>query len=235
MEATVTLERMSEAEARACVDQIKSNLETVRARLFELREREGWRALGYLSLGECIQAEFTMSESQAHRLINAHIVDRTLAPPWQEASAFFGKNATTGGSPLGEPERFAEIPERHARELAPLIPQPEALREVYAEVQERAGPAPTAADYREAVERRLGHEPTATFVVPEMEHESEEERAYYALTRQRLVVRFDPWTVADAATRPDAALPGFEELEAWFSSFMARLRANAASPVRAVQ
>lgn len=73
------------------------------------------------------------------------------------------------------------------------------------------------------------------FVMPEQERESEEERAYYAFTRQRLLVRLDAQTVADAATHPEAALPGFEEFAIWFSAFMARLRANAASPVRAVR
>lgn len=45
--------------------------------------------------------------------------------------------------------------ERHARELARL-PKPEAVREVWQEVQEEHGEQVTASDVREAVDRRLG-------------------------------------------------------------------------------
>lgn len=169
MTQAIQLTLMTVEEARATVDQIKTNLESVRALLFELREREGWRALGYATWQACIQAEFHMSERRSYQLLNAHRVDQILAPAWQEASAFFGKNATT------EPDRTmvqsavptAPIPERHARELEPLVAEPEAVREVYSQVVEQTNGRPTAPAIRGAVDRYLGIErPTPAYTPP---------------------------------------------------------------------
>ena len=55
---TTTEIMMTEEEARTCVEQINQNLANVRALLLELHEREGWRALGYDSWSQCVQAEF---------------------------------------------------------------------------------------------------------------------------------------------------------------------------------
>jgi hypothetical protein len=100
---------------------------------------------------------FAMSRQRAHQLLNAHKVDQILAPPWQESSAFFGNNARTEPSStiVDDGKPVARIPETHARELEPLIEAPETLREVHSEVQERTQGKATAADYREAVDRRL--------------------------------------------------------------------------------
>jgi hypothetical protein len=90
----IQLTLMTVEEAQATVEKIKSSLEDIRTLLYDLRERQGWKALGYPTFRDCIQSEFAMSESHAHRLLNAHTVDRILTPPWQESSAFFGRNAT---------------------------------------------------------------------------------------------------------------------------------------------
>ncbi len=55
--------------------------------------------------------------------------------------------------------------ESQARELARL-PEPEAVREVWAEVTEEHGDAVTAADVRQAVDRRLGIERRPAYVPP---------------------------------------------------------------------
>ena len=124
---------MTEIEARAAVDRIKSSLEVIRADLADLYEREGWRALRYDSWRACIVAEFEMSERRAYQLLAAHAVDRALC--------------TNVQTPLRE---------SHARELARL-PSDDDIRDVWEEVRaEHADDAPTAAAYREAVNRRLG-------------------------------------------------------------------------------
>ena len=70
--------------------------------LSDLHRRQGWQALGYLTLKDCITAEFGMSEQRAHQLLNANAVDEILAE---------------GGSTVVE---FSPIPERHARDLVRL-------------------------------------------------------------------------------------------------------------------
>lgn len=238
----IQLTLMTVDEARACVDSIKSSLEDVRAQLFDLREREGWRALGFASFRECIHGEFAMSERRAHQLVNAHMVDRVLAPAWQESQAFFGKPASGDPGTIVQPQSVAVIPESHARELAPLIAKPETLRQVYREVQDRTGGHPTAAAIREvAAELAAPESPfhpdhpsnaAPAFEMPEQEQETEEERAYFLLARQRLVARYVPGAVAATPTDPTAALPAWEEFERWFSEFMLVLRARASHPIR---
>lgn len=236
----VTLTLMTENEARACVDEIKTSLENIRAQLFDLREREGWRALGYASFRDCVQDEFAMSERRAYQLLNAFAVDRILAAPWQESQAFFGKHAPTEadsdctdvqpGTPV------ATIPEAHARELEPLIADEGAVREVYAEVQEATDGKPTAADYREAVGRRLGVAPPTerqAVVLQAIEDaqplldEPESEKALYALSRVAFWLYLDPVAVADAAAEPSQDAPGYADLAAWVAAIAAAIRARA--------
>lgn len=250
----IQLTMMSADEARACVDDIKSNLETVREQLFDLREREGWRALGYPTWQAFIQEEFHLSKQRAHQLLNAHAVDRILAAPWQESSAFFGTSANDerGSTKVDPQPPVARIPETHARELEPLIDDPDALREVYSRVQLETPGVITAADVRRVVDEHFGIEPeqatpppdepitdldgqqyaTRPFVMPEPEQESEEARAYYHLARQRLVARYLPPIVAAAPPDAAVALPAWEEFEGWFQEFMAALRERAATPIR---
>lgn len=138
--------------------------------------------------------------------------------------------------------------EGQARQLARLRDDPEAVREVWAGVRAEHGNDVTAADVKVAVDRRLGRAerqspgaatasqaPTSRpeFVLPEQEEESEEERAYYALARLRLVIGFDPATVAATAADPGSALVGFEEWDAWLHAFMTALRER--SGLRAVK
>ena len=100
---------MTADEARACIDRIKANLETTRALLFDLHGREGWKALGYATWQQCITEEFHFSKQRAHQLLNAHMVDRMLTAPAAESTT------------VDRQHGVAEIPERHARELEPLL------------------------------------------------------------------------------------------------------------------
>lgn len=132
---------MTRDEALSCVARIKANLEDVRALLFDLKERDGWRALGYQTWRECITHEFHMSRSRAHQLVNAHMVDRILAG--QDEPGVHNVDISE------------QIPEAHARELAPIIQEPEAVRQIVAEVRDEKGDAATAAHVREKVDRHL--------------------------------------------------------------------------------
>jgi hypothetical protein len=220
----VTLTLMTEQEARACVEEIKGHLETTRALLFNLHEREGWRALGYETWQRCITEEFAMSRFYAHRLLNAHMVDRILS-------------ARSEALPIGNAWKpVAEIPEAHARELGALLPDEDAVRDVYAEVQEATDGEPTAARYREAVDRRLGvFPPTERQAVvlqaiddaQPLLDEPESEKALYALSRVAFWLYLDPGAVADAAAEPSQDAPGYAELAAWVAAIAAAIRARA--------
>lgn len=49
---------MDEREAREAVDDIKKGINTVRARIYELDRRKGWKALGYRSFTACCMDQF---------------------------------------------------------------------------------------------------------------------------------------------------------------------------------
>ena len=93
---------MTEAEARQAVEDIRAGLSGVRDKLLELREREGWRALGYQSWRECAQAEFGFGQSRVYELLNAAKTERNIS-----AMA----------------ENQDPIPERQLRPLANLEPE----------------------------------------------------------------------------------------------------------------
>lgn len=146
--ATATV-LMTADEARTCVERIKTNLEDVRALVFDLKEREGWKALGYAAWQDCIRAEFAMSRQRAHQLLNAYMIDRILADDPDV------NNVDTG-----------PIPEAHARELVPVMNEPETVREIVSKVREARGDDAQAADIRAEVDEHLARPPRAKAARP---------------------------------------------------------------------
>ena len=73
------------------------------------------------------------------------------------------------------------------------------------------------------------------FVLPEREHASPEERAYYALSRQRMIVSLDPQTVAGFCADAALSLESFRTLEVWLGRFNEALAAVAEAPLRVVR
>lgn len=73
------------------------------------------------------------------------------------------------------------------------------------------------------------------FVFSEREEETPEEKAYYGLSRLRLVANHDPAAVADACADPELSLESFEALQHWLVRFNEALRARIATPLRAVK
>ena len=139
----VAVVMMSVEEARACIDRIKAQAEEIAVTLIDLRDREGWRALGYATWQDCLRREFNMSRQRAHQLISAHVVERVLAalPPGPASNAFDA----------------GVLKERHRAELAPLVDEPERIDAVVGRAAgKRAGKTIRAEDVRVEVSREIG-------------------------------------------------------------------------------
>ena len=76
----ITNNIMSEAEAKDCLGLIKENLGCAASSMQQLRDREGWRSLGYKSWKECCREEFQRSPSYAFRLIEAEKLKSKTLP-----------------------------------------------------------------------------------------------------------------------------------------------------------
>ncbi len=122
---------LSEADAREMLDLIHRNADEWWRLVLAFIDGEGWKALKYKSWSACVAAEFNVSNSRAYHLFNAAKVNKAL---------------TDGG--------IAPIKEGPARSFSPIANNPEAVREVHQEVQERTGGKATAKDYDAAVKSR---------------------------------------------------------------------------------
>lgn len=71
---------MTETEARVLIEEIKTDISAVGAKLLELHEREGWKALGYTSWRECVMQEFDFQSSHVYRLLDFAKIQRVLSP-----------------------------------------------------------------------------------------------------------------------------------------------------------
>jgi hypothetical protein len=105
---------MNEREAREAVDDIKKGINTVRARIYELDRRKGWKALGYRSFTACCMDQFPE--------LHAKYVEKQLAAA--RVDAVLKEFPPNGG-------KIEELPESHARELVSLRHDPEALKSAY--------------------------------------------------------------------------------------------------------
>lgn len=123
---------LSKAEARSLTDEIKLDAERLWGKLLEAYEGGAHLSLGYNSWGSYFEAEFGGSDATAYRLLQS---GRAMAQ-----------------LPIGSPRPKNEA---QARELAPLLDNPDQLREAWAEVVDLKS-EPTAADVREVVQRRTG-------------------------------------------------------------------------------
>lgn len=122
---------MTPNEARDCITQIRASLDNLRQQAWELKTREGWRALGYTSWRACVLSEFEQSQGQLYRLLTAAEIEQQIAPV----------------SPIGE------IPETHLRPLAPI--PPEERPAVWQRAKDIAGTEKrTAKHVQQAVEER---------------------------------------------------------------------------------
>lgn len=170
----LALSRLSPDEARSLTDEVKQDAERLWRKLVELYDGRAHEVLGYGSWHSYCAVEFGFGKSRSYELKDAGAVVEVL------------------GSEISElPSNDAQ-----ARELAPLLDQPETLRATWAEVVD-LHPEPTAAHVREAVQRRL----------PEPTEEERERQLRWAATMNVLdgLQHFDREPVSDHAVR-EAAL-----------------------------
>lgn len=133
--------QLSFDDARRLTDEVKRDAESLWRKLVELYEGRAHHALGYSSWGAYFEAEFGQSDKRGDQLLRAGRV--------------VGELRDTTVSPL-------PTNEAQARELAPLLNEPDKLREAWGEVVE-LHPEPTAADVREVVQGKMGvHYSSAT-------------------------------------------------------------------------
>jgi hypothetical protein len=131
---------LSQAEARRLTDEVKADAQRLWAKLLKLYEGGAHIALGYASWAEYCEQEFQMKKAHAYRLLKAaQILETTLTQ-----------------SPIGDSFKVtSQVPESEAlaRELVPLIRNPQALDEAWNEAVEQAGGVPTAQGVHEVVAR----------------------------------------------------------------------------------
>ena len=115
--------QMSEQEARQAVDDIKRGINTVRARIYDLDRRKGWKALGYRSFTSCCMQEFPeLHERTIRKQLHAAQVEETLKREL---------------GPSG-PKKIGETPEAHLRPLVSVKNDDETLVAAYSKAQDIA-------------------------------------------------------------------------------------------------
>lgn len=123
IEAAEVAADMNEAEARQVVDDIKRGINTVRARIYELDRRKGWKALGYRSFAACCREEFPE--------LHAKTVEQQLAAARVE-SELSKLPAQAGKLKIGD------MPEKHLRPLVQFRHDAQALESAYTRAKEIA-------------------------------------------------------------------------------------------------
>ena len=124
IEAAEVAADMSEAEARQVVDDIKRGINTVRARIYELDRRKGWKALGYRSFSACCLEEFPE--------LHARTIKKQLA------AAHIEEALKRELGPAGHHLKIGDIPEKHLRPLVSVKNDEETLVVAYEKAQEIA-------------------------------------------------------------------------------------------------
>lgn len=123
VEAAEVAVEMNELEARQAVDDIKRGINTVRARIYDLDRRKGWKALGYRSFSACCLQEFPeLHERTIRRQLYAAQIEDTLKKEL---------------GPEG-PKTVGDIPEKHLRPLVSVKNDDETLVAAYTKAQEIA-------------------------------------------------------------------------------------------------
>ena len=118
-----TIIEMTEIEARQAVNDIKRGINTVRARIYDLDRRKGWKALGYRSFTACCMEEFPeLHERTIRKQLHAAQVEETLKRQ-------LGPNG---------PKFVGATPETHLRPLVSVKNDDETLVAAYTKAQQIA-------------------------------------------------------------------------------------------------
>lgn len=62
------------------LDRADYHIDQARKLIWELKERGGWKVLGYASWHKCVKAEFQQSSASVYRQLNATLVEMELSP-----------------------------------------------------------------------------------------------------------------------------------------------------------
>lgn len=111
---------MTELEARQAVDDIKRGINTVRARIYDLDRRKGWKALGYRSFAACCMEEFPE--------LHARTIEKQLGAARVEAKL-------QDLRPNGRNFKIGDMPETHLRPLVSVKNDDETLVAAYTKAQ----------------------------------------------------------------------------------------------------
>ena len=122
IDITATVD-MNEREAREAVDDIKKGINTVRARIYDLDRRKGWKALKYRSFAACCMEEFPE--------LHARTIQKQLAAAQVEASL---KELR----PSGRNFQIGDMPEAHLRPLVSVKNDDETLAAAFTKAQDIA-------------------------------------------------------------------------------------------------
>ena len=114
---------MSAAEAQQAIDDIKRGINTVRARIYDLDSRQGWKALGYRSFTACCMKEFPLLHAKT---VEKHLAAARVETVLQEYPHACGKMET------------GDLPLRQAMPLVALRHDDETLVAAYTKAQEIA-------------------------------------------------------------------------------------------------
>jgi hypothetical protein len=192
-------------EARRLTDEVKADAQRLWAKLLSLYEGGAHTALGYASWADYCEQEFHMRKSHAYRLLQAAQVVHQLARQ----------------SPMGESLKVtSQVPEseRLARELVPLLSNPQAIDEAWNEAVETAGGVPTAETLREIVARKLPSIPTEKKPL----HDLEGVDPHHFKLATRAIGLASSFSSFVACATPQDVLRGLKDYEK--SAFFADLR-----------
>jgi hypothetical protein len=114
---------MTEAEARQAVTDIKKGINTVRARIYDLDQRKGWKALGYRSFTACCMEEFP------------ELHERTIRQQLAAARVETSLKELGAAAPN---HKIGDIPEKHLRPLVSVKNDDETLVAAFGKAREIA-------------------------------------------------------------------------------------------------
>src|SRR5690348_7356154 len=81
------IEPMNADEARKCVQKIRDHVVEIGHLVRDLREREGWKALGYKSFTDCLNHEFNYSRKHLYEMMKAAPIIDALLPTGNRLSS----------------------------------------------------------------------------------------------------------------------------------------------------
>jgi hypothetical protein len=120
---TAITQSMTEQEARQAINEIRGGINSIRARIYDLDRRKGWKALGYRSFTACCMAEFPeLHERTIRRQLYVAQIEDTLK-----------KELGPDG-----PKSLGSIPEAHLRPLVSVKNDDETLVAAFDKAQEIA-------------------------------------------------------------------------------------------------